>query len=163
MPMVVRGILAIGGWLTASLCAAATQYEFTTFDVPGASRTSLIAVNNLGHILGEFTNGAGRHFFRFDGSAIVAFDFPQSDSSFLGGFNDRGEIVGLELIESVDPPGIINKCAAPRWTAQPTARSSIPAQCRQAPRGSTIGDKSWERMERTASAGKWLRFRRGVV
>jgi uncharacterized membrane protein len=60
-----HGFLASGG-------------SFTTIDVPGATQTCAYGINDLGHIVGSFTDSAGTHSF------LASADDGTEEGGFLG-------------------------------------------------------------------------------
>ncbi|MBE7414454.1 MAG: hypothetical protein HS130_04155 [Deltaproteobacteria bacterium] len=89
-------------WLAAvffiaglSSSAYATQYEFTTIEVPGALWTSANGINNLGHIVGTYSDGTGSHGFLYDGTGYLTIDYPGSGGNTgIKDINDSGKMVG---------------------------------------------------------------------
>jgi uncharacterized membrane protein len=75
-----HGFLDIGG-------------SFTTIDAPGASRTFLAGINNLGQIVGDsYPSGA---FFLDTNGSFTAIEVPGVGLTFVSGINDSGQIVGI--------------------------------------------------------------------
>lgn len=79
-----------------SSSAYATQYEFTTIDVPGALWTSANGINNLGHVVGTYSDGNGSHGFIYDGTGYLTIDYPGGNPGNTGikDINDSGKMVG---------------------------------------------------------------------
>ena len=68
--------------------------SFTTIDVPGASETGAIAINDRGQIVGGFSNSTGNHGFLYTGGSFTTIDVPGASETEAFGINDRGQIVG---------------------------------------------------------------------
>ena len=74
-----------------------TTRAFSVLSVPGATSAYATDINNLGQIVGNFTDATGRqHGFLYDGGAYTVIDRPNSGNSStrIGGINDAGTIVG---------------------------------------------------------------------
>lgn len=75
--------------------AFSKPYRFSVIDVPGAARTSAGGVNNLGHIVGSYSDGLGEHGFLYDGNGFRTIDYPGGPGDTrLRDINDAGTIVG---------------------------------------------------------------------
>jgi hypothetical protein len=91
------GLALLAVTLFASPCLA--QYNYKVVDYPGAARTRVFAVNNVGQFVGAFwdTSGAAHAIF-FDGSELKPLDpkglVGKSAASWAYSLNNRGEIVG---------------------------------------------------------------------
>ena len=66
---------------------------FTTIDVPGATRTEAVSVNDRGEVAGSYTDGSGTHAFLASavgkigmGATVTLHDLLRSD----GGRSQRG-------------------------------------------------------------------------
>lgn len=80
-----------------SSSAYATQYEFTTIEVPGALWTNANGINNLGHIVGTYSDGSSSHGFLYDGTGYLTIDYPVTNgpgNTSLKDINDSGKMVG---------------------------------------------------------------------
>lgn len=67
----------------------------TIFDVPGASRTFALDINEQGQIVGRYTSAGQNHGFRRDADGtLTTVDYPGSIFSVASGINDSGTIVG---------------------------------------------------------------------
>jgi uncharacterized membrane protein len=69
-----------------------TPDSFTRIDVPGASATFALGINNAGQIVGTYTDDTGRHGFAASGN-----DFTTIDGIVAYGINNLGQIVGSNL------------------------------------------------------------------
>ena len=87
-------LLALGFSLTLSAAALAGQYAYTVIDVPGASETVANDINDVGHIVGSFTDSAGAHGFVYDGANFQVVDVPGASLTYAWGINDAGDVVG---------------------------------------------------------------------
>jgi uncharacterized membrane protein len=76
----------------------APQGVFTTIDDPSANpgATSVNGINNLGVIVGTFSDSSGFHSFirSADGSSFMTIDYPSGFVTMARGINDNGDIVG---------------------------------------------------------------------
>ena len=69
---------------------------FTQIDVPGATTTSALGINNRDEIVGIYVNANGaQHGFLLDDGVFVQIDFPDAVFTAPTGINDRGQIVGV--------------------------------------------------------------------
>jgi hypothetical protein len=82
--MFVAGVLA-------STTSSALASTFSTIDVPGASSTSAIGINERGDILGSYEAGGIAHGFLLDHGTFSTIDVLGS------GINNRGDIVGVYI------------------------------------------------------------------
>jgi uncharacterized membrane protein len=77
----------------------------TIFDVPGASRTLALDINEKGDIVGRYTSAGQNHGFLRDASGnLTTVDYPGSSFSVASSVNDRGDIVGWYTLPT-DPAG----------------------------------------------------------
>jgi probable HAF family extracellular repeat protein len=92
---VAVGVLVL---VTPSHSAYATEYAFTTFDVPGGNNTAAYGVNGAGQIVGSFASnsGTGVHGFLYSGGVFTQIDAPGAEGSTqVFGANDLGQMVGI--------------------------------------------------------------------
>jgi hypothetical protein len=74
---------------------AGTQYSFVLFDVPGATKTLVISINDEGDAVGTYVDGNGDHaFIRKHGGTITTIDIDGGTGTIGYGINDFGEVVG---------------------------------------------------------------------
>ena len=66
----------------------------TIIDVPGASETKAVAINNAGQIVGWFGDAGVTHGFLKDGDTFTTIDVPGADGTMALGINGTGQIVG---------------------------------------------------------------------
>jgi uncharacterized membrane protein len=97
----------IGLWVVACLAspavALATDYGFTTIDVPGAAQTQAFGVNGTGNIVGVYVDAPSRtRGFHVLGGSFTTIDVPSPTTTLTAAFgiNDSGDIVGRYLIHS---------------------------------------------------------------
>lgn len=83
--------LAVGLLAGASRSDAAMIYDFTILDVPGATSTVATGINDVGQIVGNYTDASGNHGFVKAGSVYTPLDQPGE----VGGVNNAGQIVGV--------------------------------------------------------------------
>jgi probable HAF family extracellular repeat protein len=72
--------------------------QFTTIDVPGASVTSINAINAVGDMVGWYANSSSGpyHAFLLSGGNFTFFDYPGSVSTLATSINDSGLIAGFD-------------------------------------------------------------------
>ena len=91
--------------------------SFSTFDVPGASATIAVGINDQGQIVGAFPtfepereNPLGFRSFLLSNGSFWTFDAPGSHNTQTSGINNRGQIVGSSLDASFNGHSfILNK------------------------------------------------------
>lgn len=76
--------------------AHAQPYTFFTFDVPGATSTTLSGINNNGDLVGSYVDASGTHAFLRTGNTNTVIEVPGSNpgSTSLAAINNRGDITG---------------------------------------------------------------------
>lgn len=75
----------------------------TTIDPFGSTFTQALGVNNLGEIVGFYTDADGaQHGYIDNGGAFTSFDPPGSASTTINGLNDKGDIVGFYTNPNTD-------------------------------------------------------------
>jgi hypothetical protein len=79
----------------AASAAPAKHLRFLTINVPGATSTNVVGINNQGVITGSFTNSTGVHGFIMAGSQITRFSHPGSSSTTAESVNDHEMVVGV--------------------------------------------------------------------
>jgi hypothetical protein len=75
---------------------AGTQYTFRFFDPPGSTDTEAFAINDLGALVGTYTdaNGVAHSFVRSPWGSTTTIDVPGATETDARGINDFGAIVG---------------------------------------------------------------------
>jgi probable HAF family extracellular repeat protein len=75
---------------------AGTQYSFRFFDPPGSTDTEAFAINDLGALVGTYTdaNGVTHSFVRSPWGSTTTIDVPGATETDARGINDFGAIVG---------------------------------------------------------------------
>src|SRR5215831_17579178 len=83
------GLILSPGWAKA-------DYDFATFDVPGAMQTFVYGINSSGQIVGTYRLSSGEnHGFILDvDGSYTTIDVPGAPNSYAIGINDAGQIVG---------------------------------------------------------------------
>lgn len=82
-------------FMTAGAGDAFSQaYQFSAIDVPGAQSTSVNGINNLGQMVGGYTDGTNAHGFVYDGNNFSTVDYTMQGNTALKDINDSGKIVG---------------------------------------------------------------------
>ena len=75
----------------------------TTIDPFGSTFTQALGVNDLGEIVGFYTDATGnQHGYIDNGGVFASFDPPGSVSTTINGLNDKGDIVGFYTSASAD-------------------------------------------------------------
>jgi probable HAF family extracellular repeat protein len=90
VPRKVSPLLAI----LVLLSSAAQSATWTTFDVPGASRTYGMGINAAGDVVGAYADSSGVHGFLFRANRFTTIDPPGAKSAYAVGINDSGQIAG---------------------------------------------------------------------
>ena len=95
--------------LFAATVSADNVYTFTQIDVPGATLTNALGVNNAGQIVGIFANSTGLHGFLDTGGNFTQIDGPDTRETVANGINDAAQVVAplahrvrLEVVR-IDP------------------------------------------------------------
>jgi hypothetical protein len=89
---------------TAPTTSSKLELQYSQFvDVPGATSTTVHAINDVGATVGDFTDSGGAHhaFIRGPGGTVATVDIPGASRVTLRGINDAGVAVGFY---SVDTP-----------------------------------------------------------
>lgn len=75
---------------------AILNYTFQLFDYPGATRTEIWAINDLGTVVGDYTDSTGivHGFLRFTNGGFSTFDVAGAVLTQILGINNRGVVVG---------------------------------------------------------------------
>jgi probable HAF family extracellular repeat protein len=82
--------------------------SFTQIDVPGASFTNAIGINDAGQIVGFFGDSTGRdHGFFETGGSFTQIDVPGAGLTEAFGINNAGQIVGF-FSGSTDSGGFLD-------------------------------------------------------
>lgn len=89
--------------LAVSSSAFADGYAFTTIDVPGANITEAHGINNVGQILGQYTDTVV-HGFVDTGGVLTTLDVPGANGTAAFGINDAGQVVGYYGSFTPPPP-----------------------------------------------------------
>lgn len=75
--------------------AFSQNYQFSVIDVPGAMSTSVNGINNIGEVVGGYSDGTAGHGFLYDGNNFTTIDYTGlSGNTSLKDINDSGKIVG---------------------------------------------------------------------
>ena len=102
--LLVLGCAAL--MMTSQLVAQNIEYEYQSFEVPGAVRTSAYHISAQGDVAGRYLTGTDPctrsfHSFVWKDGVFEYFDFPGAYSTLADGINARGEVTGRFL----DSPG----------------------------------------------------------
>ena len=101
---------------------ANAQYNFTTYDVPGSTRTAVNG-NSPHAIAGEFDDAGGKtHGFVLSNGVLTQIDVPGASFTSVNGINANGDISGIYIdaggrfhgyfqsngvLTTLDPPGAV--------------------------------------------------------
>ena len=92
----MKVIQALGLVLAAfASSASAAPYTFTILDVPGASLTEAIGINNAGQVVGVLGDSSGQHGFINTGGTFTTLDVPGAGLTDANGINNAGQVVGF--------------------------------------------------------------------
>jgi uncharacterized membrane protein len=78
-------------------------FDVTPIDIPGATETVATGINNMGVIVGSFTDATGTHAFQKAGVSVSTFDVPGALRTEAFGINDAFQVVGR--FTTHDPTG----------------------------------------------------------
>jgi probable HAF family extracellular repeat protein len=82
--------------LFANLRADATTYNFTTIDVPSSTFTFANGINDVGQIVGGYSNGGSGQGFVYSGGLYSTIIVPSATgNTFAYGINNGGQIAGV--------------------------------------------------------------------
>ena len=75
---------------------ATTSYSFTTFDVPGATYTTPMSINDSGQVAGEHSSGSHGlpYGFVYSNGTFTTLDVPGATSSEARSINASGQVAG---------------------------------------------------------------------
>ena len=118
--------------------------DVTTIDVPGATATLVLGINNHGDTVGSYIDADGRYhgFLRYRRGVVTTLpDAPGADPTSGGtqpaGINDRGHVVGLAYDAAGGSRGfLLDMACSPRSTPPPTPCSPAPSTSTTAARSS---------------------------
>jgi uncharacterized RDD family membrane protein YckC len=90
-------VVAIGGIVGGFRVRSATSLSFTTIDVPDATGTTALGINQTGQIVGEFADSSGNihGYLRGSTGGFTTLDAPGATKTQAWGINDAGWIVGF--------------------------------------------------------------------
>jgi len=80
--------------LLASGHAYALAYTFTNIDVPGATSTRALGINDTGQVVGRFNDATGTHGYVLSGGLFTTLNVPGARGTAASGINSRGDVVG---------------------------------------------------------------------
>jgi len=111
--MILAATVAVGGLfvlVAPSHSAYATDYTFTTLDVPGGNNTATYGVNDAGQIVGSFASnsGTGVHGFLYSGGVFTQIDVPGGTYTEAFGINNAGQIVGWYQVDGSGQFGFVD-------------------------------------------------------
>lgn len=100
--------------------------SYRSIYIPGSAYTQASGMNNLGQVVGFYTDGIFHHGFLWNlNGTYVTFDRPGSTSIFPKGINDHGEVVGFYYGSDGTTHGFVMS-TLPEDLAQPTITSVSP-------------------------------------
>src|SRR5437773_1746503 len=87
-------VLLLVGML-ASTTSPALASTFSTIDVPGATLTAAIGINDRGQIVGNYVTSGTMHGFLLDQGTFTTIDVPGASVTGAYEINARGQMVGF--------------------------------------------------------------------
>ena len=100
--------IALAGVLISTSPVLAEPFDFTPIDVPGATMTQPLGINNSGQIVGFYWDSSFQsHGFLDVNGTFTNVDVPGSAWSEATGINNQGDIVGVYQT-SVSSPNVIS-------------------------------------------------------
>jgi probable HAF family extracellular repeat protein len=103
--MLTAGLLLLSAPMWADPAATVSQ-----IDVPNATYTDAVGINNRGEIVGSFMDAQGRlHGFVLRRGTFTTLDFPAqgATNTVAKGINDRGEVAGFYVINGDSIHGFV--------------------------------------------------------
>jgi uncharacterized membrane protein len=111
----------LGVLVPTGVAAQPYTYSYTTFDVPGATSTVALGINDLTEIVGSFNDATGGHGFLRKNGEITVIDFPGASSTHAASINNLGQIAGDYILNgqlygflldngaftTINPPGAL--------------------------------------------------------
>lgn len=92
---VVVGVYGVAGPFTENQGYSLAGGVYTTINVPGASLTRAVGINDSGQIVGDYQDSKGFHGYLLDSNGtFTTLDVPGAASTHAYGINDNGLIVG---------------------------------------------------------------------
>ena len=90
-------VLLIAACIVLSVAPASAQ-KFLTIDFPGATDTTPATINDVGQVVGAYTDAGGvTHGFLLSAGVFTTVDFPGATGTTPSGINNLGRIVGSYL------------------------------------------------------------------
>ena len=74
--------------------AQAGPITYITLKAPGATATYAQGINNLGQVVGYYTDATGVHGFVKSGGGYLTLNAPGASATYAQGINDAGQVVG---------------------------------------------------------------------
>src|SRR2546428_14035363 len=92
-------IIVFAALIGLAPAAFGSGFTFSTIDVPGASSTEALGINNAGQIVGFFKDniGSGQHGFLYDRGTFTTIDVPGAASTIPYDISNAGHIVGATV------------------------------------------------------------------
>jgi len=75
-------------------------YTYQLFDVSGSTQTTIYDINNSGAFVGIYSTGGSYNGYLYSGGNLINVLVPGSYQSFPYGINERGDVVGQQLIDN---------------------------------------------------------------
>jgi hypothetical protein len=101
--------IAIAVVLCTGRFANAVSFTFTPIDVPGATETQALGINDSGNVVGVYHDATGGHGFLAVGGSFTPIDVPGATLFGTGaaGINGPGNIVGF-YFDGAGPHGFLD-------------------------------------------------------
>lgn len=105
----MRSLSAVATLVVSLFCvvpmAEAQGYTFTKVNYPGSTMTETSGINNLGQVVGTYTDAAGKpHGFIYQNGTYTTLDYPGTQNNFAFGISHSGRIVGSDSAVGVQGP-----------------------------------------------------------
>jgi uncharacterized membrane protein len=105
----LSAVLSLSILLSTLVVAQDASYTFTTIDVPNASRTQALGINDRGQIVGSYRDLRGGHGFLYAAGVFTPVDVPFSDAIDTDAtrINNDSQIVGYWFSSSSGQHGFL--------------------------------------------------------
>jgi hypothetical protein len=100
-------VLSLSILLSTLVAAQDASYTFTTIDVPNASRTQALGINDFGQIVGFYGDLSGHHGYLYAAGVFTPIDVPFSDAAP----DSSDDPLRTRTILPITPPFPSNSCA----------------------------------------------------
>jgi probable HAF family extracellular repeat protein len=88
-------------------CTGSVQVDHRDIDVPGASFTTALGLNDQGDVVGYYRNGRNVHGFKWKNGQFWVMNYPGSRGTVSSKINDGGDVVGYFFDSNGLPHGFV--------------------------------------------------------